>query len=284
MNRAGGRAAGAAAAVALLCGAGRRPVRIPASPRMPVGTVYEVHRTEDGVEKVAVDRAGKRKSKVLKDHFVETLRCKVLAVDRHGAPTKLQVTYVDVQAQGDTHPMASRASARTFVVSVGKHPDDLPLVTEDDVKVNDQLARLVHNDTLGVISPRQLVVVTRKALAHPGRRIRMPVRLLTRIGGPSQVRFESASVELRRVVKGVAHTRSWLRYRFLTGFVPGDVRASGTGTIDARGRPLTSIEHSVISGRRTVMTPKGRVTLSETGHETDTAVYDYDVKTKKGGK
>lgn len=267
-----------------LVGAGHRRTRIHAVPRMPVGMVYEVHTTSDATGKIVIDQAGHSKTKDFSDHFVETRRCKVLAV-AHGIPTKIQVTYVDVQAQEGRHPMATRASARIFVVTLGKHPDDLPAVTENGAKVNEKLARMVRSDAMNVIVPKPLGAVMRKALDHPHHRIVVPAALMAHfMAATPGSTLVSANLEVVRMKAKKADLRLRVHQKSSKGPIPLDVHTDGRFTVDALGRNLDQDEVSTLSGKRTLMTPRGMAKLSETGKETVKVTYDYAVKAKEGGR
>lgn len=282
MSRAATRGAVAVAAVIGLCGAGHRPVRIPPAPRLPVGTVFEVHKTGKGWAELVTEEGGAVHRKTKKARYLETRRYEVLAAD-HGLATKIRITYARFWDSNPKRKMVPNVVGHTFVVSLGRHPNDLPSVTENGAPVHGRIARRVRNDTMDFVVPKPILAVMRKVLAHPGKRMAIPVSLMSHFLSRGPVHLLTYSAELVRVAGGEAHLRMWIHTRKQPGprgVLPLAFYTEVRSVLDGQGRILGSTEKTTMIGHRTLATQRGEVTFDERGGQTTNFRFDYHAKAK----
>ena len=257
---------------------------IPATPRVKVGTVCEVHVKVRITARMRIELPKGPKTLPAPLRVDVTRRLEVLGL-AGGAINRLRVIYASVDAQGPGTEEASLAG-RTFIVSLGKTAAGPPVVTEHGKVLEGKLAHKVWDDVTDVMAPTAVTAFVKKVLAQPGKALRCRRRFADLAGETEDApQLVSATTPLEKVTGGRATTHLVSHDRVSDGELTMDLHSTATTERDAAtGRVLHIEADSTVHGAGTMSLPVGPVKAQMDGTATMTEVLDWDLKAAAGAR
>ena len=259
---------------------------IPATPRVKVGTVCEVHVKVRITARMRIELPKGPKTLPAPLRVDVTRRLEVLGL-AGGAINRLRVIYASVDAQGPGTEEDQSLAGRTFIVSLGKTAAGPPVVTEHGKVLEGKLAHKVWDDVTDVMAPTAVTAFVKKVLAQPGKALPVPPEIYADLAGETEdaPQLVSATMRLEKVTGGRATTHLVSHDRVSDGELTMDLHSTATTERDAAtGRVLHIEADSTVHGAGTMSLPVGPVKAQMDGTATMTEVLDWDPKAAAGAR